>query len=214
MAGRIRPRLRPRPEAGDSLQTDINALADLDLISEGIDGLQQRFSTIKADLDQLRESGSDVASDEISALETAVDDCSTSCPPPATGRLGRRLTFQRQLRNEAMKSRTEPRPGRCRVPLNGFAGPWLVSASGSNPSAGGGDIAMMTLFRELKVSRQAFVRSAIAGLVMALVSIPGGIANGLLAGVNPIYGVYSMIAGTTVASSPKPRRRRSFRATT
>ena len=45
-----------------------------------------------------------------------------------------------------------------------------------------------------------FVRSAIAGLVMALVSIPGGIANGLLAGVNPIYGVYSMIAGTTVAA--------------
>jgi hypothetical protein len=56
VAGRIRPRLRPRPEAGDSLQTDINALADLDLISEGIDGLQERFSTIKA------------------ALETAVDD--------------------------------------------------------------------------------------------------------------------------------------------
>jgi SulP family sulfate permease len=35
---------------------------------------------------------------------------------------------------------------------------------------------------------------------MALVSIPGGIANGLLAGVNPIYGVYSMIAGTTVGA--------------
>jgi len=52
----------------------------------------------------------------------------------------------------------------------------------------------------LKVSRQTFVRSAIAGLVMALVSIPGGIANGLLAGVNPIYGVYSMIAGTTVGA--------------
>jgi SulP family sulfate permease len=52
----------------------------------------------------------------------------------------------------------------------------------------------------LRVSRQTFVRSAIAGLVMALVSIPGGIANGLLAGVNPIYGVYSMIAGTTVGA--------------
>ncbi len=52
----------------------------------------------------------------------------------------------------------------------------------------------------LRVSRHTFVGSVIAGLVMALVSIPGGIANGLLAGVNPIYGVYSMIAGTTVAS--------------
>lgn len=61
-------------EAGDSLQTDINALATLDVISEGTDGLEERFSTIKADLDQLNESGSDVASDEISALETAVDD--------------------------------------------------------------------------------------------------------------------------------------------
>jgi len=61
-------------EAGDSLQTDINALADLDLISEGTAGLEERFTTITADLDQLRESGSDVASDEISALETAVDD--------------------------------------------------------------------------------------------------------------------------------------------
>jgi SulP family sulfate permease len=35
---------------------------------------------------------------------------------------------------------------------------------------------------------------------MAVVSIPGGIANGLLAGVNPIYGVYSMVAGTTVGA--------------
>ena len=52
----------------------------------------------------------------------------------------------------------------------------------------------------LRVSRQTFVRSAIAGLVMALVSIPGGIANGLLAGVNPIYGLDSMIAGTTVGA--------------
>jgi SulP family sulfate permease len=52
----------------------------------------------------------------------------------------------------------------------------------------------------LGVSRKTFVRSVIAGLVMALVSIPGGIANGLLAGVNPIYGVYSMIAGTTVGA--------------
>lgn len=61
-------------EAGDSLQTDINALATLDIISEGADGLEERFSTIKADLDKLRDSGSDVASDEISALQTAVDD--------------------------------------------------------------------------------------------------------------------------------------------
>lgn len=52
----------------------------------------------------------------------------------------------------------------------------------------------------LRVSKQTLIRSVVAGLVMAVVGIPGGIANGLLAGVNPIYGVYSMIAGTTVAA--------------
>ncbi|MCJ7659166.1 MAG: SulP family inorganic anion transporter, partial [Anaerolineales bacterium] len=35
---------------------------------------------------------------------------------------------------------------------------------------------------------------------MALVSIPGGLANGLLAGVNPLFGLFSMIAGTSVAA--------------
>jgi len=40
----------------------------------------------------------------------------------------------------------------------------------------------------------------VAGLVMSLVSIPGGLANGLLAGVNPLYGLFSMIAGTSVAA--------------
>ncbi len=40
----------------------------------------------------------------------------------------------------------------------------------------------------------------VAGLVMALVSIPGALANGLLASVNPVYGLYSMIAGTSVAA--------------
>ena len=35
---------------------------------------------------------------------------------------------------------------------------------------------------------------------MALVNIPGALGNGLLAGVNPVYGLYSMIAGTTVAA--------------
>ncbi len=65
-------------EAGDSLRTDITALADLDIISEGTSGLQERFSTIEADIDQLRESGSEVASEEISTLETAVSDFGTT----------------------------------------------------------------------------------------------------------------------------------------
>jgi SulP family sulfate permease len=52
----------------------------------------------------------------------------------------------------------------------------------------------------LKVPRKTFIGDLISGLVMAVVSIPGGLANGLLAGVNPIFGLYSIIAGTTVAA--------------
>jgi SulP family sulfate permease len=40
----------------------------------------------------------------------------------------------------------------------------------------------------------------VSGLVMAVVTVPGALAAGLLAGVNPIYGVYSVIAGTPVAA--------------
>ncbi len=35
---------------------------------------------------------------------------------------------------------------------------------------------------------------------MAAATVPGALANGLLAGINPVYGVYSVIAGTTVAA--------------
>ena len=52
----------------------------------------------------------------------------------------------------------------------------------------------------LKIPRKTFIGDLVAGLVMSLVSIPGGLANGLLAGVNPLYGLYSMIAGTSVAA--------------
>jgi MFS superfamily sulfate permease-like transporter len=52
----------------------------------------------------------------------------------------------------------------------------------------------------LKVTRKTFFGDLVAGLVMALVSIPGGLGQGLLAGVNPVFGLYSMIAGTPVAT--------------
>jgi SulP family sulfate permease len=51
-----------------------------------------------------------------------------------------------------------------------------------------------------RVSRQTFVNDIVAGLIMAVISIPGSLGNGLLAGVNPIYGLYSTIVGTTVAA--------------
>jgi SulP family sulfate permease len=52
----------------------------------------------------------------------------------------------------------------------------------------------------LRVPRKTLINDLVSGLVMAVVSIPGGLANGLLAGVNPVFGLYSMVAGTTVAA--------------
>jgi SulP family sulfate permease len=52
----------------------------------------------------------------------------------------------------------------------------------------------------LKVPRKILINDLIAGLVMAVVQIPGAVANGILAGVNPVFGLYSMIVGTTVAA--------------
>jgi len=52
----------------------------------------------------------------------------------------------------------------------------------------------------LRVPRKTLISDLIAGLVMATATVPGALANGVLAGVNPVYGVYSVIAGTTVAA--------------
>jgi len=52
----------------------------------------------------------------------------------------------------------------------------------------------------LKVPRKTFINDMVSGLVMSIVTVPGALANGMLAGVNPVYGVYSVIAGTSVAA--------------
>ena len=52
----------------------------------------------------------------------------------------------------------------------------------------------------LRVPRKILLGDLVSGLVMAVISIPGALANGILAGVNPVFGLYSMIAGTTVAA--------------
>ncbi len=56
------------------------------------------------------------------------------------------------------------------------------------------------MIARMRVPRSLFKNELIAGLVMAVVSVPGAVANGVLANTNPIYGVYSMIGGTTVAA--------------
>ncbi len=52
----------------------------------------------------------------------------------------------------------------------------------------------------LRVPRKTLISDLISGLIMAIVTVPGAVANGVLAGVNPVYGLYSMIAGTTIAA--------------
>ncbi len=54
--------------------------------------------------------------------------------------------------------------------------------------------------QRFRISRQDLRSDLLTGLVMALISIPGSLGNGLLAGVNPVYGIYSTIVGTTVAA--------------
>ncbi len=51
-----------------------------------------------------------------------------------------------------------------------------------------------------KPKRSGFVPNVISGLATGLFSIPEGMAYAQLAGVNPIYGMYSGIVATIVAS--------------
>jgi SulP family sulfate permease len=52
----------------------------------------------------------------------------------------------------------------------------------------------------LKVPRKTLLNDLVSGLVMAVINVPQAVANGVLAGVNPVFGLYSMIVGTTVAA--------------
>lgn len=61
-------------DAGDSLQSNVEGIADIDIVSGGTDAVTDQVEAIQSDIDQLSDSGSDVAADEISALETAVDE--------------------------------------------------------------------------------------------------------------------------------------------
>ena len=52
----------------------------------------------------------------------------------------------------------------------------------------------------LKVDRTHIVGDALAGLIAAVAAIPDGLASGVLAGVNPVYGLYNLMVGTPVAA--------------
>lgn len=53
-------------------------------------------------------------------------------------------------------------------------------------------------YSQREFSRERLPSDAIAGLNSAVASVPDGMASGLLAGVNPIYGLHVCIAGPIV----------------
>ena len=50
--------------------------------------------------------------------------------------------------------------------------------------------------RRLALSRRTLGKDVPAGVVLGVESVPDGLAGGLLAGVNPIYGLYGYLFGT------------------
>jgi outer membrane murein-binding lipoprotein Lpp len=64
--------------AGDSLETDVQALADTDIVAEGTDALEEQFNAIESDLTAMKDAGAEVASEPIDELDTAVDDLGTA----------------------------------------------------------------------------------------------------------------------------------------
>ena len=59
---------------GDQLESDLSALADLELPDDGTDAVQAQIDTLKTDLSALKSSAADVASTEITTFETSLDD--------------------------------------------------------------------------------------------------------------------------------------------
>jgi hypothetical protein len=61
-------------EAGESLETSVDSLINLDLLAEGTDGLESAVDDVKGDVSELRDTATDASSDDVSALEQSVDD--------------------------------------------------------------------------------------------------------------------------------------------
>ena len=65
-------------DAGDSLQSDVQALGDLNIVAEGTAALEEQLGAIKSDLTEMKTSGYDVAGEQIANVETAVADLESS----------------------------------------------------------------------------------------------------------------------------------------
>ena len=57
-----------------------------------------------------------------------------------------------------------------------------------------------TLNSGLKPNSKTIGRDILAGLIAAIAAIPDGMASAVLAGVNPVYGLYNLMVGTPVAA--------------
>lgn len=65
-------------EAGESLESSVAALVNLDLIAEGTDGLNAALDSVEGDLEELRDAASDAAADEVDALRGSVEELESS----------------------------------------------------------------------------------------------------------------------------------------
>lgn len=61
-------------EAGDSLRDDVASLSEVDVLADGLSAFDEPVEAIRVDVEQLRDSATDVAADEIAALESAISD--------------------------------------------------------------------------------------------------------------------------------------------
>lgn len=59
--------------AGDALEADVAGLASVDIVSGGLDALEEQYDAVADDVDELRDAGTDVAADELDALDASTD---------------------------------------------------------------------------------------------------------------------------------------------
>lgn len=60
--------------AGESLQSSVEALLDLDVIAEGTNGVETAVDNVKSDFDEFKGAAENVTEDEAQALEGAIGD--------------------------------------------------------------------------------------------------------------------------------------------
>src|SRR5690606_24732961 len=92
-------------------------------------------------------------------------------------------------------------PGGCRVmkqPPRGNGARSDVEPEVNQPGLGTLREAVTNYADEHLPSGTALRHDGIAGLTVAITSVPYGMAGGLLAGVNPLYGLYACITGPIV----------------